>query len=210
MMLRLTVFQCWSIIACVLLKSEAAVAWIGCHHHHLKYQPQRNRIHSTLPKANTRLQRTPILHSSLVEESLFVPDTFVPLILIVALSLGFAANGWINQLLTGKEKKSGLGAFLRDGSGYNRSGFAMQDSDRAVQSDPMPWLKLPKFDFVEVAGQETPDLEDTLEKLRLDLNVALKNGDRIEAKRIERQLEDIMKKAGIEFQSDTQESATKY
>jgi hypothetical protein len=122
------------------------------------------------------------------------------LVLIVALFLGFAANGWISQLLNGKEKKSGLGAFLRDGSGYNRSGFAMQDSDRAVQRDPLPWLKLPTLDFVEVAGQERP--EDTLERLRLDLNAAADKGDIIEAMRIESQLEDMMKKTGVRFQSD--------
>jgi len=32
----------------------------------------------------------------------------------------------------------------------------LDDKDRAVARDPLPWLKLPKLDFVEVAGQE-PD-----------------------------------------------------
>lgn len=191
----------------MLLKSEATTAWTSCHLP--SFQLRRNSIHSKPLKARDTERalpcdflRTTALPSTLIEDHLFVPDTFVPLILIIALSLGFAANGWINQLLKGHDNKSGLGAFLKDGSGYNRSGYTMRDSDRAVQSDPLPWLKLPKFDFVEVAGQEKSNIEVMLERLRLDLNTALANGDRVEAKRIERELESMMNEAGIEFETE--------
>lgn len=205
MMMRLPGFSLWSLTACVMLKSATTVAWISGQK--LAYRPERNLqfIHLTrrriadMKTLHQGIQGTSALSSSAIDDSIFVPDGFVPLVLMVALFLGFAANGWISQLLNGKDDKSGLGAFLKDGSGYNRSGFAMQDFDRAVQNDPLPWLKLPTFEFVEVAGQEKP--EDSLERLRFDLNAAVENGDIIEAKRIERQLEDIMMTIGVKFQS---------
>jgi predicted DNA-binding protein (UPF0251 family) len=63
-----------------------------------------------------------------------------------------------------------LGSYLSDGSGYNKSKFKpilpsngattttttqkKYNDDRAVQGDdPLPWLRLPNLDFVEVAGQ---------------------------------------------------------
>ncbi len=204
-MLRFSGVSLWALIVRVTLNAETTAAWItsfpqGTYstrpNFHLVHFPPRTTAATIAPHRSI----TTALPTTFVEDPLFLPDGFVPLVLIVALFLGFAANGWISQLLNGKEKKSGLGAFLRDGSGYNRSGFAMQDSDRAVQRDPLPWLKLPTLDFVEVAGQERP--EDTLERLRLDLNAAADKGDIIEAMRIESQLEDMMKKTGVRFQSD--------
>ncbi len=203
-MLRFVVFSLWSLIVGVILNAETTAAWISFHQGTYPTRPNFQLTHMrprrTAATIAPNRSITTALPSSSVEESLFVPDGFVPFVLVVALFLGFAANGWISQLLNGKEKKSGLGAFLKDGPGYNRSGFAMQDSDRAVQKDPLPWLKLPTLDFVEVAGQEKP--EDTLERLRLDLNAPVAKGDILEAKCIERQLEDIMKKTGVQFQSD--------
>jgi hypothetical protein len=75
-------------------------------------------------------------------------------VVVVALTLGIGANVWIQQLLSGDR---GLGNFLSDGSGFGRSKFqplSTKDQDRAVSSDPLPWLKLPQLDFVEVAGQQ--------------------------------------------------------
>lgn len=76
-----------------------------------------------------------------------------PILITVAFLLGVVANGWIQRLLSGER---GLGSYLSDGKGYNKSKFQplQGDSDRAVQFDPLPWLKLPQLDFVEVAGQE--------------------------------------------------------
>jgi hypothetical protein len=80
---------------------------------------------------------------------------------IVALTIGALANGWIQRLLSGER---GLGSFLSDGSGFQKSQFRPLSSnslrsgtmqqDRAVSSDPLPWLRLPKLDYVEVAGQK--------------------------------------------------------
>jgi hypothetical protein len=81
-------------------------------------------------------------------------------VVVVALTLGIGANLWIQQLLSGDR---GLGNFLSDGSGFGRSKFqplSTKDQDRAVSSDPLPWLKLPKLDFVEVAGQQQQQQDD--------------------------------------------------
>lgn len=132
----------------------------------------------------------------------------VPLLVITALGLGFAAQGWINQQLNGDQ---GLGAFLQDGRGYQNSSFRpLTDSDRAVNSDndPLPWLSLPKLDFVEVAGQETTDnMQDDailtqLEDLRVEMNQQLDKGNVVEASAIRRKLESLMRDNGIEFQAD--------
>lgn len=74
-------------------------------------------------------------------------------VVLLAAALFFSAQTFINTMLEGDQ---GLGAFLRDGSGYNRSGYRPNTSDDEPQSkDPLPWLKLPSLDFVEVAGQDS-------------------------------------------------------
>jgi hypothetical protein len=90
------------------------------------------------------------------DDSSFASNYPIPLwaVVALALSIGIGANVWIQQLLSGDR---GLGNFLSDGSGFGRSKFqplTTKDQDRAVSSDPLPWLRLPKFDFVEVAGQD--------------------------------------------------------
>ena len=79
-------------------------------------------------------------------------DSISPWFLVVlALGIGSTAQGLINKQLEGDQ---GLGAFLQDGRGYSNSAFRplLDDQDRAVQQDPLPWLKLPQLDFVEVVG----------------------------------------------------------
>jgi hypothetical protein len=76
-------------------------------------------------------------------------------VVILALVLLVSAQTFINNMLEGDQ---GLGAFLKDGSGYNRSGYRPSngkntENNNADNSDPLPWLKLPRLDFVEVAGQ---------------------------------------------------------
>ena len=128
----------------------------------------------------------------------------------------------------------GLGAFLRDGSGYNRSGYRPNTSgdNDSSSNDPLPWLKLPKLDFVEVAGQEeqgpSPEQQllaeqeeqervyEELDRLRQELNQELQsvrrrrlegmaNGgkdDMAKAKLLQAKLEGLMKAYGIEFETD--------
>ena len=126
----------------------------------------------------------------------------VPLLVVVALGLGFSAQGWINKQLDGDQ---GLGAYLKDGPGYKKSGFRpLTDGDRAASSDPLPWLSLPKLDFVEVAGQETDEdkLMAELDNLRNEMNNQLQSDNAAEANAIRTKLEILMKENGIEFQSD--------
>lgn len=114
------------------------------------------------------------------------------LIAIVALVLLVSAQSFINKMLEGDQ---GLGAFLKDGSGYNRSGYRPGNKnnrgDDGKDNDPLPWIKLPRLDFVEVAGQkdlpppvaaaatidrkEQQRVYEELENLRLRLNRELEN-----------------------------------
>ena len=126
------------------------------------------------------------------------------LIVAVALGLGVAAQSFINQMLEGDQ---GLGAFLKDGSGYNRSGFRQtSNQEKPVESDPLPWLRLPQLDFVEVAGQpsrvEEKILYERLETLRTELNTQLQAGQTGEALRIQEELESLMTEEGIEYTVD--------
>lgn len=135
----------------------------------------------------------------------------------VALLLLISAQTFINQMLEGDQ---GLGAYLRDGSGYNKSGFrnagpnkkmttrASSESSSSSSSDPLPWLKLPQLTFVEVAGQEQRQSNDDdeayrqLESLRTRMNDQLEKGQIEEATALRKQLEGLMKANGIDFQSD--------
>jgi hypothetical protein len=141
--------------------------------------------------------------------------SMIPLLVIIALCLGFAAQGWINQQLNGDQ---GLGAFLKDGKGYQNSAFRpFTDGDRAAstENDPLPWLALPKLDFVEVAGQDKENDADKnnkddndaaifaqLDELRILMNQQLQQGNVVEASAIRRKLESLMRENGIEFQPD--------
>lgn len=118
----------------------------------------------------------------------------------VALVLFAAAQTFINQMLEGDQ---GLGAFLKDGSGYNRSGFN-NIADQKDRDDPLPWLKLPKLDFVEVAGQADQEeaVYEQLETMRREMNHKLEEGNTAEATVIKDKLEKLMRANGIEFNAE--------
>ena len=139
------------------------------------------------------------------------------------------------------EGDQGLGAFLKDGKGYNKSGYRPATSTRSNgdnnnnnnnnnndddNNDPLPWLKLPRLDFVEVAGQqqslilgeeveveedEPQRVYEELERLRLKLNIELeknsninsnKEEDLLEATRLRKKIERLMKIYGIEYETE--------
>jgi hypothetical protein len=118
----------------------------------------------------------------------------------VALVLFAAAQTFINQMLDGDQ---GLGAFLKDGSGYNRSGFN-KVADQKDRDDPLPWLKLPKLDFVEVAGQADQEATayEQLETMRREMNQRREEGNTAEATVIKDELEKLMQANGIEFKAE--------
>jgi hypothetical protein len=118
--------------------------------------------------------------------------------------------------------EQGLGAFLSDGSGYNKSGFKPRKKNEEEGSDPLPWLKLPQFDYVDVAGQPKKPKLQQLQKIQYDDNKSkyssneaevvsrlellfaemkkeVDNDNLIEAKRIELELEKIMEEEGYNF-----------
>ncbi|KAL7507515.1 hypothetical protein ACHAXN_005835 [Cyclotella atomus] len=140
----------------------------------------------------------------------------VPLATITAIFLLITAQSFINFLLKGDR---GLGAFLSDGSGYNKSGFrpmnrnnrpsATRDGGR-MDKDPLPWLKLPTLDYVDVAGQETIKMNGKsqeeevvllrrMEEMKDQIRFKLEEGEYDAAKKIELELELLMKVEGYEF-----------
>jgi hypothetical protein len=132
-------------------------------------------------------------------------SALVPVVLIVAVTLFVAAQGWINSLLSGDR---GLGAFLSDGSGFQKSGFRPVSSgdgkEAESEADPLPWLKLPKLDFVEVAGQDSSVSEEAvmerLEELRMEMSSLLEQKKFKEASAVRLTLEKLMKVNGVEYQ----------
>ena len=167
---------------------------------------QRSQRKLSLPKPLSLKQSGSTCQSSSRLQSSALPDPEInPLFVVgVAAVLGVAAQGFINQMLEGDQ---GLGAYLKDGSCYNKSGFRrMNGIEDESTKDPLPWLKLPRLDFVEVAGQDPlpnqlEQLEE-LESLRLQMNEYLEKGKLEEATAIRNQLEGLMEDAGIEYNSD--------
>lgn len=133
----------------------------------------------------------------------------VAVVVLAALALGIAAQTFINSMLKGDQ---GLGAFLSDGGGYSKSGFKPRSKSSSSgddaplgSGDPLPWLKLPKLDFVDVAGQENTNeaaIVSRLEELTDLMKVEVKAGNTEEANRIRNQLESLMEEYGFQYETD--------
>jgi hypothetical protein len=94
-------------------------------------------------------------------------------LIVLAIALGLLSQILINSMLKGDQ---GLGAFLSDGKGYGKSKFKPYTKGKDTKKkDPLPWLKLPKFEYVEVAGQENDSIDQEKEKAR-DLEMASGTG----------------------------------
>lgn len=124
-----------------------------------------------------------------------------PIALVAAMLLFVAAQGFINQLVSGNQ---GLGAYLKDGSGYNKSAFSPNSQEMNNQDDPLPWLSLPKLDFVDVKGQDDDGalLELELQEIRLEMKEKLREGKIQEATALRDKLERVMETSGFEFETD--------
>lgn len=172
------------------------------------------QVHAFTPIAvSPRLNRRPLtnpysLHSSPAATTVHLSSVsdlelpLVPFAVISSIILLGAAQSWINFLLRGE---SGLGAFLSDGSGYNKSGFKSQRKMNDMD-DPLPWLKLPRFDYVDVAGQpklpsmnESSKVVSKMEDLKEAVRIKIEEGDLVAAKQVEMELESLMTQEGYEF-----------
>jgi hypothetical protein len=142
----------------------------------------------------------------------------VPLIVFVAAILAFSAQSWINSLIGGEQ---GLGAYLSDGSGFNKSAFNQRkrSSKGGEGGDPLPWLNLPEFDFVDVAGQrkkstiiqpirgqatsaierDQSEVLFQLDLLRAQIKMEVEMGNLEAAKDVEIRLVRLMKEEGYDF-----------
>lgn len=127
-----------------------------------------------------------------------------PYFVLVGIILGIASQYLINTMLRGDR---GISAFLSDGNNFNNSRFkTIQSSVDTRKEDPLPWLKLPKLDFVEVAGQENDASFDTvkqqLDSLKLKLDSELASGQNVKASKTMKELDLLMKKHGFEFEAE--------
>lgn len=190
--------------------------------------------HATMSSSSLSAAFSPqslLLSSTDFDSTLFLlPDNplLSPLaVVVLAAVLLFSAQTFINNMLEGDQ---GLGAFLKDGSGYNRSGYRPNaGSDESEAKDPLPWLKLPKLDFVEVAGQETlmeqqlqlqeeeqERVYQELDRLKQELSSEIQSvrrrrlegmaedgeDDMAKAKLLQAKLEGLMRAYGIEYETD--------
>lgn len=127
-----------------------------------------------------------------------------PYFVLVGIILGIASQYLINTMLKGDR---GISAFLSDGNGFNNSRFkTIQSSGDTKKEDPLPWLKLPKLDFVEVAGQENDSSFDSvkqqLDSLKLKLDNELASGQNDKASKTMKELDILMEKYGFEFEAE--------
>lgn len=177
-------------------------------HNQLSRRPPRQQQQKTKQTFDattcspTILSRSTLILNGVPDELMYSDGFSVPILLAAALGVGIAAQTFINQMLKGEQ---GLGAFLTDGGGFNKSGFR-PTKDKDVKTDPMPWLKLPQLDFVDVAGQEKitneTELMVKLERLRNGMKLAVDQGKVREAESLRKELEQTMERYGVEFTSD--------
>ena len=209
------------LLALKICKTDCLIA----NHVHNSYQVSIFSLRRT--RHNSRFLRE--LNVATVEPE-FLNDVSPWAVAGVALLLGVSAQGFINSMISGDQ---GLGAFLSDGSGFQKSGFRPRKSSNKTNDaplsgvDPLPWLKLPRFDFVEVAGQkneisEKMEIEskiagtqvtgipsqdvvvkEKLESLAQELRIYLGNGDIERAEAVRDQIEFLMRKYGFEYNSES-------
>ena len=118
-------------------------------------------------------------HKMTLDDEFEVMDRLDPVsifgLLTFTIILGATAQSFINSMIQGEQ---GLGAFLSDGEGFKNSKFKPL-SRKPVKDDPLPWLKLPKLSFVEVAGQEEeePERFQLIQELMQRMDSELQKGD---------------------------------
>ena len=161
-----------------------------------------------------------------IPDALLPPEELAVAFAFGALGLFIVSQSFINSMLEGDD---GLGAYLSDGSGYNKSGFRMNNKKRRMGKggignnknddtqvavsgkDPIPWLKLPKLDFVEVAGQVELEIDqekqDAAISVRLDglrerLNSQTSTGDTFGALATEKEMRNVMEECGFEYKEN--------
>lgn len=206
----------WITLCCYQLgQVEAWVPLVSCHESRsTMFKPSNQRWRQCRPFANrgeTGLWFPQRHHNNnhLIERRLSIDDTndimssSTPIVLLVALVLLVAAQGFINQLASGDQ---GLGAYLKDGSGYNKSAYKPNTTNKDVTSDdPLPWLSLPKLDFVDVAGQDSNEdvaLQQELEEIRQEMNDCLQQGRIEQATLLRDKLQSLMEQSGFQYEAD--------
>ena len=133
-----------------------------------------------------------------VEMSYFDEPPVVVFVVLAAAILGVGSQALISSMLDGDQ---GLRAFLNDGSGFNKSKFSPTKMvDGRNPSDPLPWLRLPKLDFVEVAGQDDESgIVQELEFLAARVRSEMSRGDTEKASETMKELDSMMEQYGFDY-----------
>ena len=96
----------------------------------------------------------------------------------------------------------------KGGMGNNKNDDRQVDVSR---KDPIPWLRLPKLDLVEVAGQveleidqekEDADIFVRLDELRERLNSQPSDGDAFGSLATEKQMRNVMEECRFEYKEN--------
>jgi len=169
----------------------------------------KNSNHSftypTRRSADVSKQQHPTLSAApVMEDNILTTLQPTAFIVFAAIVLGVLSQNFINSMLQGDQ---GLSAFLKDGAGYNKSNFKL-NTNEAEKEDPLPWLKLPSLDFVEVAGQDNNQEAEgmvikKLELLKMKLQHQIEKGDDDNAKLTVAELNKLMSDYGFEYKEDT-------
>ena len=139
---------------------------------------------------------------SSLEQMTFISDiSSKAIIVLTAGILGIASQSFINSMLKGDQ---GLSAFLSDGKDFQGSNFKPNNS-KDKKEDPLPWLKLPTLDFVEVTGQSVDEAEISreLEMLKERGRLELEEGDTEKAQLTRDEMNAMMEKYGFEFKEES-------
>jgi hypothetical protein len=140
-----------------------------------------------------------------VEMSYFDGPPVAAFVVLAAAILGIGSQTLISSMLDGDQ---GLRAFLSDGSGFNKSKFSpnkKDDSTNSSPSDPLPWLRLPKLDFVEVAGQDqSAEIEKELEFLAARVRSEMSRGETEKASETMKELDSLMEEYGFDYSAQNE------
>ena len=96
----------------------------------------------------------------------------------------------------------GLGAFLKDGSGFQNSAYKEGGGERPAPPRWLDKVRLPTFDFVQVYNSDEEAALKEADMLRLQLQAALDEGQTDRAQQLERRLRQVCRDNGLFFEED--------
>mmetsp|Transcript_7044 Transcript_7044/g.23084 ORF Transcript_7044/g.23084 Transcript_7044/m.23084 type:complete len:197 (+) Transcript_7044:3-593(+) len=115
---------------------------------------------------------------------------------------GVVMAGAYKLIADAYDGERGLGAFLSDGRGFQRSGY--KEGAEPLRAPPkfLDRLRFPNLDFVQVYSSGEEGALEEAEALRTQLRAAIDDGDAPKVRSLEARLEKLMKDNGLAFDAD--------